>query len=624
MIDHDAAVLDHGDARIRQAPGGRVVADAELHPDTPGSLGQGQDLVDVAGNVGAGPKQVHQVRGFGELSQPGTAGFAQDGIEAWVDGEDPVALRLHIAGHAVGVVVAAVLDSHHRDGSDFTQERVQAGFVFDHGERLLGVPLLGRLWGESMARGVGYRVMPGQRAGWKFGLAAAIAVVWALGVAAEVSAGSAAGRVRDPVERLRETTLDNGLRVLTLEDHATPVVSLQIWVEVGSKDESRYTGLAHLFEHMMFKGSKHVEPEAHARMIEARGGRVNAFTSRDVTVYFEDVTSESLPLVIDLEAERFAHLVITEESLAPERQVVLEERRMRIDDNPGGLGFEALAALTWRANTYRRPVIGWREDVQKAPASVCRAFFSDYYVPNNMVMVIVGDFDTEETLDHVTRAFGILESSQEVPRNPIREPEQKGPRRTTVEFDVKGPLLFAAWHAPATGHPDAEPLDVASQILSAGKSSRLYRGLVDEAQQALYAQGGYWELQDAGLFYATAGVRPGRDIAQVEELFFQEVERIRRGGVEEDEVAKAKRQLEVSLVEGLTTNHALASRIGRETLAFGRVRPLDERLDAIRRVTAADVQRVVRTYLRPEKRSVVWVVPPQAISAPPSDSGATP
>lgn len=454
------------------------------------------------------------------------------------------------------------------------------------------------------------------RCPWRIGLVTGIVLGFAFGAAGQVPATVAAGTVRDPVERLRETTLDNGFRVLTLEDHATPVVSLQIWVEVGSKDESRYTGLAHLFEHMMFKGSKHVEPEAHARFVEARGGRVNAFTSRDVTVYFEDVTAESLPLVIDLEAERFAHLIITEESLAPERQVVLEERRTRIDDNPGGLGFEALAALTWRANTYRRPVIGWREDVQKAPASACRAFFGDYYVANNMVLVIVGDFDTEATLAHVARAFGNLKRSQEVPRNPVREPEQKGPRRTTVEFDLKGPLLFAAWHAPATGHADAEPLDVASQILSAGRSSRLYRGLVDEAQEALYAQGGYWELQDAGLFYASAGVRPGREIARVEELFLLEVARIRDRGVDESEVAKAKRQLEVSLVEGLTTNHALASRIGREILAFGRVRSLAERLDAIRRVTAKDVQRVVETYLRPEKRSVVWVVPPQAPPSP--------
>lgn len=416
--------------------------------------------------------------------------------------------------------------------------------------------------------------------------------------------------LEDPARNVVETVLPNGLRVLTLEDHATPVVSLQVWVRVGSKDESRYTGLAHLFEHMMFKGSKNVEPEVHARLVEARGGRVNAFTSRDVTVYFEDVTAESLPLVIDLEAERFANLIITEESLAPEREVVLEERRMRVEDNPSGLGFEALAALAWRANTYRWPVIGWPEDVQRVPAEVCREFFQAYYVPNNLVLVIVGDFDTATTLARVRSAFGGLAPVEPVPRNPVRRPEQDGERRSVVEFAVQAPLLFAAWHAPATGHPDAEALDVASQVLSAGRSSRLYRSLVYEAQAALYAQGGYWELQDAGLFFASAGARPGVSIERVEELFFSEIDRIRKQGVEESEIEKAKRQLEVSFVEGQATNHALASRIGREIVSFGRVRPLAERLDAIRRVTAADVKRVVETYLRPEKRTVVHVVAP--------------
>jgi len=432
-----------------------------------------------------------------------------------------------------------------------------------------------------------------------------------LGVASPFAHLAAAeSSLEDPARNARETVLSNGLRVVTLEDHATPVVSLQIWVQVGSKDESRYTRLAHLYEHIKYKGSKNIEPEVHARLIEARGGRVNAFTSRDVTVYFEDVTMESLPLVIDLEAERFANLAITEESLAPERQVVLEERRMRIEDSPSGLGFEALAALAWRANTYRWPVIGWREDVQKAPVEVCQKFFDSYYVANNLVLVIVGDFDTDATLAHVRSAFGGLAPATFIPRNPLRKPEQEGERRTVVEYDLQAPLLLAAWHAPATGHPDAEALDVASQVLSAGRSSRLYRALVYDAQAALYAEGGYWELQEAGLFFASAGARPGVSIERVEKLFFGEIEKIRARGVEESEVEKAKRQLEVSLVEGLTTNHALASRLGREIVSFGRVRPLGERLDAIRSVTAADVRRVVETYLRPEKRTVVHVVAP--------------
>jgi predicted Zn-dependent peptidase len=428
-------------------------------------------------------------------------------------------------------------------------------------------------------------------------------------------------RLDDPARRLRADVLENGLSVITLEDHTTPTVSLQIWVKVGSADESRYTGLAHLFEHMMFKGSKNVEPEMHARYVEARGGRINAFTSQDVTVYFEDVTAESLPLVIDLEAERFANLDVSEKTLASERKVVLDERRMRSEDDPAGRGFDALLGLVWIAHPYRRPVIGWRSDVERATVEVCREFFDTYYVPNNMVMAIAGDFDTAETLARVRRAFGGLRAREPVPRNPTLEPPQSGERRSVVHFDVKSPILAAAWHAPRAGHEDAPALDVASTILSSGRSSRLYRALVYEREKALYAQGGYWELAQAGLFYAFAGARPDVPIGEVEELFFGEIDRIAREGVSDAEVEKAKRQLEVSLVDGLATSHALASRIGREWVTFGRVRSLSELLEGIDAVAADDVQKVVARYLQTDQRSVVHVVPPPAEGA--AAAGAT-
>ena len=329
-----------------------------------------------------------------------------------------------------------------------------------------------------------------------------------------------------------------------------------------------------------------------------------------MTVYHEDVTSESLPLVIDLEAERVSRLNISQENLDDEREVVLEERRLRIEDNPGGLAFEALAALSFQAHPYHWPVIGWRADIEAVTLEACRRFFNTYYSPNNITIVIVGDFDTQQAVAQIEQAFGELEPAAEIPRNPGKVVPLRGERRSIIHYDVQAPLLYAAWHAPATGHPDADALDVTSQILSAGRSSRLYRALVYDREEALYAQGGYWEMQEAGLFFGVAGVRPGVEIGSVEEGFFTEVERLRTEGVEEAEVAKAKRQLEVSLVNGLSTAHALASRVGRESVLTGRVRPLQERLEAIRAVTAEDVQRVAQTYLDPELRSVVHVVPP--------------
>ena len=421
---------------------------------------------------------------------------------------------------------------------------------------------------------------------------------------------ASAHALEDPAARTKVTKLENGLTVLTLVDESTPVVSFQMWAHVGSRDETRYTGLAHLFEHMMFAGSKNLPPEVHAQLITERGGEINAYTTNDFTVYYSDVTSETLPLVIDLEHERVAHLDIGEETLARERKVVLEERRLRTEDSPMGRAYENLFSLVFQAIPYRWPVIGWRSDIEKATVEVCREFFNQYYVPNNLVLSIVGSFDEDAAIAQIQRTFGTLKAVTPIPRSPTVEPEQQGERRATVYFDLRAPILAGAWHAPATGHPDAEALDVLSTILSAGRSSRLYRSLVYDAQQALSAEGGYWELEEAGVFLAFASVRPDASIDKVEELFFAQTERMKNELVTVDELDKAKRQLEVSLVDGLVTNHDLGERIGRDYATFGRIRPLDERLERIRAVTAEDVRRVARTYLVTEHRSVIQVVPP--------------
>ncbi len=415
----------------------------------------------------------------------------------------------------------------------------------------------------------------------------------------------ARGELDDPISRLRTTVLPNGLTVLTLVDPATPVVSYQTWVRVGSRDETRYTGIAHLFEHMMFKGSRHIAPEQHARLIENRGGRVNAFTTSDVTVYHQDVTPETLPLVVDLEAERFGFLEVDEKMLTSEREVVLEERRLRTEDDPEGRLLEALLALTFTAHPYRWPVIGWRSDVEAVTVEHCREFFRTYYAPNNLLIVVVGSFDEDDLLRRITKAYGSLSPAPSIPRNPTVEPEQRGERRAVVRFDVRSPIVAAAWQAPATGHVDGDALDVLAQLLSGGRSSRLHQRLVRTEAQALQAQGGYWEMHGAGLFYAFVAVRPDASADRAEALLFEEVERLRREAPPADELAKAKKQLEVGLVSGLATTHGLANRVGGETVAFGRVRPLAERLASLQAVTADDVRRVANLWLAPDRRNVV-------------------
>jgi predicted Zn-dependent peptidase len=414
----------------------------------------------------------------------------------------------------------------------------------------------------------------------------------------------------DPASRVRTTALGNGLTVLTLEDHATPVVSFQVWVKVGSRDEAHFTGLAHLFEHMMFKGTRRLAPEQFTRLIEARGGRLNAWTSQDVTAYYEDVSPDALPLVIDLEAERMANLVISEELLESEREVVLEERRMRTEDDPQGRALEALLGITFQAHPYRRPVIGWRSDVERVDVATCREFYRTYYAPDNLVVSVAGDFDTAAVLARIRSRFGPMRPARVIPRSPTQEPEQRGERRATVEFDVRGPVVAAAWHAPATGHPDGPALDVLGEILSSGRSSRLYRRLVNDEAVALSAGGGYWELHDAGLFYAIASVRPDANANRAESLLFDEIDRVRRNAPSAAEVEKAKRKLEVELVGELRTAHALASRVAADTVALGRIRPLDEILGGIQAVTPDDVKRVAAAYLAPSQRNVVRVAAP--------------
>ena len=416
--------------------------------------------------------------------------------------------------------------------------------------------------------------------------------------------------IDDSALRTRQTKLDTGLTVLTLEDHTTPVVAFQRWVRVGSSDEARVTGLAHLFEHMMFKGSKNVPPEKHGQIVQSRGGRINAYTSPDVTVYTAEVPSEALPLVIALEAERLANLDISEKNLVSEREVVLEERRLRTEDQPGGLAHEALYALTFQALPYRWPVIGWRSDIENTTIEDCRNFFSTFYAPNNIVIAIVGDFDADAALEQIRESFGDLAPAAKIPRHRTREPRQRGMRRAQIHFDVRAPVLVTAWQTPPAGHPDIEALDVIGEILSGGRSSRVYRRLIHDEQIALSAHSGNSELAGAGIFGAYASVRPGESIDRVEASYLEEIARLRDEPVTAGELDKAKRQLEVAMVHSLTTNAAIAHRIGYDVTILGAIRPLEDRLAAIQAVDAADVQRVAQTYLTDEGRNVVHVVPP--------------
>jgi predicted Zn-dependent peptidase len=301
---------------------------------------------------------------------------------------------------------------------------------------------------------------------------------------------------------------------------------------------------------------------------------------------------------------------VTDEALRAERQVVMEERRLRSENDPEGMAFESLMALIYQAHPYRIPTVGWQSDLERVTAADCQAFWETYYAANNLVIAIAGDFDTAQALALIEQHFGSLRRAQVIPRNPQEEPEQDGERRAVAHFAVQAPIVLAGYPAPPTGHADSDALDVAAGVLATGRTSRLYRALVFDAPLALTPQAFYWELQRAGVFVAGATLRPGVDVAKAEAALYAQIAALAAAPPSAEELGRAKRALEVAWIGGQGTAHALASRVAQDYVAYGRIESLEEKLAAIERVTAQDVQRVVRQYLAPNKRSVVQVFPP--------------
>src|SRR5262249_11297361 len=283
-----------------------------------------------------------------------------------------------------------------------------------------------------------------------------------------------------------------GLRVLLLEDHRSPIVSFQVWYRVGSRDELRgATGIAHFLEHLMFKGTPMRGPKQFARLVEENGGQDNAFTSQDVTSYYVDIAADKLDLVIELEADRMQNLLLDPKEIASEREVVIEERRTRTEDDPGGFLGEEVSSLAFKAHPYGAPIIGWMEDIKRITPDEIRAFYKTYYVPNNAIVVAVGAFKAGDALEKIKRRFGKIPRGKIPPPVLAVEPAQNGERRVTVKKQAELPIVYLAWHVPNQTSNDAAALEVLSTILSGGRASRLYRDLVYQRQLALEAGGDY-------------------------------------------------------------------------------------------------------------------------------------
>jgi zinc protease len=421
--------------------------------------------------------------------------------------------------------------------------------------------------------------------------------------------------VRPPELKIQQYLVGNGLRVLMLEDHSAPVINLQIWYHIGSKDEKPgRTGFAHLFEHLMFKGSAHVGPDEHSRIVEAAGGFDNAYTNDDVTVYWQTFPSNYLERVIWLEADRMGSLKVDDANFKSEREVVKEERRVGIENSPYGRVAEDLADAAFAVHPYKHTTIGSMEDLSKASLQDVREFYNTYYRPDNATMVIAGDFTPAQATGWIAQYFsGIPKPAAPVPRVAVREPPQNAERRLTKWYGSQSPLeaIVAGYHMPAEFTPDSYPLIIASNILSGGESSRLFRKLVYEDQIAVQAMGVGNFTEHPNLFYAVALLNPGKSMAAGEKELGTVLEQMKTRMVDPRELEKAKNQQISGDILGRLTVQQKADAIGRAAVVGRDPNLANVSLDGFLRVTAADIQRAARLYFDKSQRTVLLIEPPK-------------
>ncbi len=412
-------------------------------------------------------------------------------------------------------------------------------------------------------------------------------------------------------EDVLKVTLKNGLKVILLEEHKAPVVTFQIWYRVGSRNESTgKTGLSHLMEHMMFKGTKNYGKGVFSRIVAKNGGTENAFTGNDYTAYFENFSADRINHSLELEADRMQNLLIDPDEFLLERSVVMEERRTRTDDDPYSYLIENLYAIAFLIHPYHTPVIGWMSDLERLSQKDVLKHYKDYYVPNNATIVVVGDFYADELLPGIKKYFEEIPRGTELSQDLPPEPKQIGVRRSIVRREAQLSFVFSAYHAPNYKSPDTYALTVLSNILSEGKSARLYRSLVYDQQIALET-GGYYNglTSDPELFYVYATAQPGGLPEMLEAALDKEILQLQSKLVTPPELKKAKNQISASYLMGSDSNFFRAMQIGTaETVGAGYRYVLDY-VDNIQKVTAEDVRRVAKFYLKDDAKSVGILMP---------------
>ena len=408
-----------------------------------------------------------------------------------------------------------------------------------------------------------------------------------------------------------EFKLDNGLRVILAEDHSAPTYSISVTYNVGSRNERPgRTGFAHLFEHMMFQGSENVGKGEHFILIFNNGGGMNGTTNVDRTNYYETLPANQLDLGLFLEADRMRSLAINQANLDNQRNAVQEERRLRVDNQPYGKTFEAVFETAYDNFAYKHSTIGSMVDLDAATVEDVAEFFRIYYAPNNAVLSLVGDFKTEEALAKIEKYFGAIPAQPQPAKPDMAEPEQKGERRKTLEDSfARLPRVDIVHKTPPANTPDWYALDVLGEVLASGQSSRLYQKLVKEEQAAVAAAGGVFMLRGPSILLLLAVARPGKELAEIEKLIYEEIERLKTEPIEDWELEKVRMQLRHRRVQQLQSTSFRAILLGQYAVYFddpGLINTIGEKY---LQVSKEDVQRVARTYLKQSNRTVITTVP---------------
>jgi predicted Zn-dependent peptidase len=431
--------------------------------------------------------------------------------------------------------------------------------------------------------------------------------------------------VRPPKLEYQRFVLPNGLVVILHQDRSTPIVQVELWYHVGSKNERPgRTGFAHLFEHLMFKGSRNVEPEQHTSIVASVGGQANAYTNEDTTVFWQTIPSQYLPLVLWMEADRMATLRIDEKTFIAEREVVKEERRMRIENPPYGLLNELISTAAFDVHPYKHPVIGSMTDLNAATIDDVRDFYRTYYVPENVALIIAGDFDTDTAVQLVNQYFGrVPKSVRPVPRDIPQEPPHTKERRVTLEQPWPLPAVVVAYLSPYNGHPDSYPMFVMSKTLSDGQTSRIYRQLVYETGLALTAFGNANFLEQPGVFSAVALVNPGQSADAVEKALIAEFDKLKTDGITARELQRAKSQFARDYIIDRQSIRGKASQLGHAEVIQKDMSTADGEFDIFLNLTTDDITRIARKYFVPEGRLVMRIVPKNGAGPPPRPAAAS-